>query len=504
MDALQSGLWLGLQTAIEPVTLLYCFIGVFLGTLIGVIPGIGVLAAISLLLPVTYHLPTVPAIVMLAGVFYGSQYGNSITSILLNLPGTPSSAVTCLDGSPMAKNGQAGLALFTNVSASFMGSVFGILVLVLFAPAIAALGLEFGPPEYFAVMLLGLVAASTMGGGSIIKGLAMVTLGLLLGTVGIDINSGISRFSFGVPQLFDGINIVALAMGVFGVTEVINGAASKSRGVPYSQFRLHSLLPKTAKEVTVTGMPILRGSCIGSFFGTLPGTGAGISSFIAYAMEKRMAKEPERFGKGAVEGVAAPESANNAAAITAFVPTLTLGIPGDVVMALVLGAMILHGVQPGPMLMSDHPDLFWGLIVSFGLGSLMLIILNLPLIKVWVTILRIPFRYLYPAILIFIALGVYSVSASLFDIAIVAGVGVLGYGMLLARFNPAPLLLGFVLGPLLEENFRRSLMLSHGDLSTFISRPISSAFLAACAALLVWSASSWLRRRRRHAKQATA
>lgn len=491
MDIL-NGLLLGLESAMQPVTLLYCFIGVFLGTLIGVLPGIGALATISLLLPITYHIPPTAAIVMLAGVYYGAQYGGSTASILLNLPGTPSSAVACLDGYPMAKQGRAGVALFMTTIASFVGSMLGILMLVLFSPSIAELGLKFGPAEYFAMMVVGLIAASTMASGSPAKGLAMVTLGLLLGTVGTDVNSGVSRFDFDIPELMDGINLVALAMGVFGIAEVVS-SVNLVRETDVKEKITWAAMQPTRQDVRDSILPMLRGTGIGSFFGALPGTGASIASFMSYAVEKKMAKDPSRFGNGAIEGVTAPESANNAAAQTAFVPTLSLGIPGDAVMALMLGALIIHGIQPGPLLMTQQPELFWGLIVSFGIGNIMLMILNLPMIGLWVAILRIPYRVLFPAIIVFISLGVYSVNNNAFDIYMVAIIGALGYLLSVLRFEAAPLLLGFVLGPLMEENLRRALLLSRGDMMTFVERPISAGFLAFGGALIAWSAWSALR-----------
>jgi putative tricarboxylic transport membrane protein len=487
-----DGLLIGLQSAMDPATLLYCFIGVFLGTLIGVLPGIGALATISLLLPITYHIAPTAAIVMLAGVYYGAQYGGSTASILLNLPGTPSSAVACLDGYPMARQGRAGVALFMTTIASFVGSMLGILILVLFAPSIAELGLKFGPAEYFAMMLLGLIAASTLASGSAAKGLSMVVLGLLLGTVGTDINSGAARYSYDIPELMDGISLVALAMGVFGISEVIS-SVNQVRGSQVKEKISMKTMTPTRTDVRRSILPMLRGTGIGSFFGALPGTGAAIASFMAYAVEKKVSKTPERFGHGAIEGITAPESANNAAAQTAFVPTLSLGIPGDAVMALMLGALIIHGIQPGPLLMTQQPDLFWGLIVSFGIGNIMLMVLNLPLIGVWVAILRIPYRILYPAILVFISLGTYSVHNNVFDIYMVAIVGAVGYALSIFRFEAAPLLLGFVLGPLMEENLRRALLLSRGDMMTFLERPISAGFLSGCSALVLWSAFSALK-----------
>lgn len=502
-----DGLLIGLQSAMDPVTLLYCFIGVFLGTLIGVLPGIGALATISLLLPITYHIPPTAAIVMLAGVYYGAQYGGSTASILLNLPGTPSSAVACLDGYPMARQGRAGVALFMTTIASFVGSMLGILILVLFAPSIAELGLKFGPAEYFAMMLLGLIAASTLASGSAAKGLSMVVLGLLLGTVGTDINSGAARFTYDIPELMDGISLVALAMGVFGISEVISSINQVRETEVKEKISMKTMTP-TRADVKRSIMPMLRGTGIGSFFGALPGTGAAIASFMAYAVEKKVSKTPEMFGHGAIEGITAPEAANNAASQTSFVPTLSLGIPGDAVMALMLGALIIHGIQPGPLLMTQQPDLFWGLIVSFGIGNIMLMVLNLPLIGVWVAILRIPYRVLYPAILVFISLGTYSVHNNVFDIYMVAAVGAVGYVLSILRFEAAPLLLGFVLGPLMEENLRRALLLSRGDMMTFLDRPISAGFIGFCFVLVLWSAygalKRWLLARERKADRMTS
>lgn len=481
-----DGILGGLQTVMSPQILLYCFLGVFLGTLVGVLPGIGSLATISLLLPITYHLPPVGAIIMLAGVYYGAQYGGSTASILLNLPGHAAAVVACLDGNPMAKQGKAGIALFMTTIASFIGSMIGLIALVMFSPAIAQLGLKFGAAEYFSMMLLGLIAASTLSSGSPAKGLAMVTLGLLLGTIGTDVDSGTIRFSFDILELSDGLSLVALAMGLFGLPEIINSLSNTQGTKIQDKVTLRSMIP-SRQEVKQSTMPMLRGSGVGSFFGALPGTGPAISSFMAYAIEKRVAKDPSRFGKGAIEGVTAPESANNAAAQTGFVPTLSLGIPGDAIMALMLGALIIHGIQPGPMLITDQPILFWGLIASFLVGNIMLVILNIPLIGVWVSILKIPYRLLYPAILIFICLGTYSVINSVFNIYVVAVVGALGYLMLVLRFDAAPLLLGFVLGPLMEENLRRAMRLSRGDPMTFIERPISATFIGIAAAILLWS-----------------
>jgi TctA family transporter len=498
-----ANLALGFSVALSLQNLFWCFVGVFLGTFIGVLPGIGALATISMLLPITFHLNPTSAIIMLAGIYYGANYGGSTASILLNLPGTPSAAVACLDGYPMAKKGQAGVALMVTTLASFVGSTIGILLFTGFAPALAEIGLMFGPADYFAMMLLGLVAASTLSSGAPIKGIAMVVAGLALGLVGTDVQTGQQRFTFGIPQLSDGISLVALAMGLFGIAEVI---ASIGRVSGRAQYE-HSVLPwkrefwialaPSREDWKRTPGPMLRGSAFGCFFGTLPGTGSTIASFLSYAFEKRISKTPERFGKGAIEGVTAPESANNAASQTAFIPTLTLGIPGDVVMALMLGALIIHGIQPGPRLVTEHPELFWGLAASFWIGNAMLVVLNLPLIGIWVAMLRIPYSILYPAILMFVAIGVFSINNSAFDVYLVALFGIIGYIMMLLRFEPAPLILGFVLGPLMEEHLRRAMLLSRGDPMVFLERPISAVFVTLTAALLVLALWTTLRPKRR-------
>ncbi|MEX0959432.1 MAG: tripartite tricarboxylate transporter permease [Burkholderiales bacterium] len=491
-----ANLGLGFATAFSPMNLLYCFFGVFLGTLIGVLPGIGALATISLLLPVTFHLPATAALVMLAGVYYGAQYGGSTASILLNLPGTPAAAVACLDGYPMAKQGRAGVALFMTTVGSFAGASLGIVALSVFGPKIAEIGLAFGPAEYFSMMLLGLIAASTLSQQSPVKGIAMVVFGLLLGMVGTDVNSGALRFTFGLPGLIDGINLVAIAMGLFGVSEVIASITSLHAGrVAKGGISLRSMVP-TRDDLSRSWLPMLRGGGVGSFFGALPGAGASIASFMSYAVEKRVARDPSRFGKGAIEGVVAPETANNASAQTAFIPTLTLGIPGDATMALMLGALMIHGIIPGPGLVSEHPDLFWGLIASFWIGNVLLVILNLPLIGIWVRILAIPYRLLYPAILLFVCLGVYSINNSVFDVGVAMVFGAVGYVMILLRFEPAPLLLGFILGPLMEEHLRRALLLSRGEVTVFFERPISAGFMIATFLLLGWAILSMIRRRR--------
>lgn len=494
-----DNLLLGFQVASDPTILWYCFFGVFLGTAVGVLPGIGALAAISLLLPMTYHMSPTAAIVMLAGVYYGAQYGGSTASILMNLPGGPASAVTCLDGYPMARKGKAGIALFITTIASLFGAMIGLVLLVLFSPAIAEVGLKFGPAELFSMMVMGLVAASSMGTGSPIKGLAMVVMGVLLGMVGTDVNSGAARFTMDIPELMDGINLVALAMGLFGVAEVVRGIHSQDETQKIEKVTLRSMIP-TKQEMNRSYPAMLRGSALGSALGALPGVGPSIAAFMAYAIEKKVAKNPAEFGQGAVQGIAAPESANNAAAQTAFVPSLSLGIPGDAVMAIMLGALIIHGIQPGPMLINEQPEMFWGLVVSFFIGNIMLVLLNIPTIGIWVSLLRIPFTWLYPAILVFVALGVYSVNNNHFDIYMVAVLGVVGYIFMLLRFEAAPLLLGYILGPMVEENLRRALLLSRGDPSIFVDRPISATLLAITVLMLGWTMFKFLQRslRRRH------
>lgn len=491
----------GLATATAPDVLVWCVFGVVLGTFVGVLPGIGAMATISLLLPITYYVSPESALIMLAGVYYGSQYGGAVASILLRLPGTPQSAVTTMDGYPMAQQGRAGVALFVSMVSSFIGSIFGILVLVALSGVLSRAATGFGAADYAAMMVLGLVAASTIGGGHAAKGLAMVVLGMILGCVGTDVNSGAQRFTFGLVPLMDGVNLVALAMGLFGVAEVIGSIREAERTGPPPHVPLRALIP-TRDDMRRIPLPSLRGAALGSFFGALPGTGSTLSSFLAYGVEQRVSRTPERFGKGAVEGVAGPESANNAAAITAFVPTLTLGIPGDPIMALMLGALVIHGVQPGPMMLTERPEMFWGLVASFGIGNLLLLILNLPLIGIWVSMLRLPFRWLYPAILVFVCLGVWSVRGSGFDILAVAVIGLAGYGLTLARFNPALLLLGFVLGPLIETNLRRALLISRGDPMVFLERPVAAAFVLTAAALLARSLWQAMRRTRGSRRQA--
>lgn len=484
---LLSNLALGFATAATVYNLTYCFVGVFLGTFIGVLPGVGPLAAVAMLLPVSFYLPPETALVMLAGVYYGAEYGGSIASILLNIPGTPSASVTCLDGYPMARDGRAGVALFSTAIASFFGAIFGVVVMVLLSPALAEFALLFGPAEYFAVMVLGLVAASVVSTSGALRGVMMVCLGILLGTVGVDINSGETRFVVGMPELRDGVSLVVVAMGLFGISEVMVSARGATRSYATERISMSKFLPTRSEWLRSIG-PAIRGSAIGSFFGTLPGTGQTVASFVGYALEKRISPRGDKFGTGQIEGVVVPEAANNAAAQTAFIPTLTLGIPGSTTMALMLGALMIHGITPGPRLISEHPELFWGLIVSFLFGNLFLLILNIPLIGLWVRLLRVPHYYLYPTVVVLICVGVYSIDNSIFDIWITLAFGVLGYVLRLFRFEPAPLLIGFVLGPMMEEFFRRAMLLSRGDPMVFLERPGSAALLGIALVLLLATA----------------
>ncbi|MVW71505.1 tripartite tricarboxylate transporter permease [Bordetella sp. 15P40C-2] len=485
---------LGLSTALAWNNLLWCIIGVSLGTLIGVIPGVGTLATMSLLFPITYVLEPTAALIMLAGIWYGSTYGGSTASILLNLPGTPANAVTCLDGFPLAKQGRAGVALLMTTVASFFGASVGIIMMMLFAPVISEVAFKFGPAEYFSIMVLGLVAASVVSSGSAIKAITMVVGGIMLGLVGTDVNSGVARFDLGFPELQDGIQIVAIAMGLFGLTEIIasiNHVKSSDRKVDVS---MKSMLP-TRDEMRRSWWPMARGSGLGSFFGILPGVGPTVAAYMAYALEKRTSKTPERFGKGAIEGIMAPESANNASDQASFIPTMTLGIPGSVTMALIIGALMIHGIQPGPQMLTEQPQMFWGLVMSFWIGNIILVILNVPMIGLWVRVLLIPYHILYPAIVMFICIGTYAVNNNVFDVYAVLAFGIAGYVLRRLDFEPAPLLLGYVLGPMLEENFRRAMLLSRGSFSTFVERPISMWVLLFTALLLVWGIRSSLRHR---------
>lgn len=502
MDTLTSLLH-GFSVALDPTNLMWVVFGVFVGNLIGVLPGLGVLASISILLPMTYSMSPTAAIIMLGGIYYGSQYGGGITSIMLNLPGSAAHAVTCLDGNPLARSGRAGSALFMLIFSSFIAATLGILAMMFFSPWLAEAAFEFGPADTFSMMLLGLLAGATLAKGSTLKGIAMVVLGLILGVMGTDVNTGISRFYFGVPELQDGLQIVAIAMGLFGVADFllnINHPDTKTTQLA-AVVSTRALRPQRGDLRQARGA-IARGSAIGTVFGILPGTGPTIASFIAYASEKRLAKEPQRFGRGAIEGVASPEAANSASTQTSFIPTLTLGIPGDPTMALILAALLVHGIQPGPGMLSNHPDMFWGLIASFWVGNIVLLILNLPLIGMWIRLLSVPFKYLFPSALFFICVGVYSTNNNLFDVGVVLVFGLTGFVLTRLRFEAAPLLLGFVLGPLVEENFRRAVLLSKGNLLTFIERPISAGFIAACALMLLTLVFTQTRTAYRHRSEA--
>ena len=478
-----SDILLGFSVALSAYNLFYCLVGVTLGTFIGVLPGLGPLVTISVLLPITFSLPPETALIMLAGIYYGAAYGGSTTAILVNIPGESSSVVTCIDGYAMAKQGRAGPALAMTTIASFAAGCIATLVVALFAPPLATWALGFQSPEYFALMVLGLLTATALAHGSLLKSLGMVILGLLLGLVGTDVTSGTFRFTYQFMELTDGLSFVVVAMGMFGIAEVIMTLEQPVRRVLVST-KIRHMMP-TAEDFRAAWKPILRGTGLGSFFGILPGAGTTISSFMSYAVEKRVARDPSRFGQGAIEGIAGPESANNAAAQTSFIPTLTLGIPGSATMALMLGALTVYGIAPGPRVMTSHPSLFWGLIASMWIGNLMLLVLNLPLIGIWVRMLTVPYRLLYPAIVLLCCVGVYTLANSSFDVFVMALFGVLGYLLRKLDFSPAPLLLGFVLGPMMEENLRRSMLLSRGDPMIFFSRPLSLIMLLAAAGLLV-------------------
>ncbi|MEI7678557.1 MAG: tripartite tricarboxylate transporter permease [Betaproteobacteria bacterium] len=479
-----SNLILGFTVAMSAQNLFYCFIGCLLGTLIGVLPGIGPVATIAMLLPITFNLPPIPALIMLAGIYYGASYGGSTTAILVNLPGESSSVVTCIDGYQMGRQGRAGPALAIAALGSFFAGCVGTVLIALFGPPLAELAFEFGAAEYFSMMVLGLIAAVVLASGSLVKAVGMIIIGLLGGLVGTDVNSGIARYSFGVSELSDGIGFVSVAMGMFGFGEIISnlGQTSETKNIEVS--KVHSLMP-TWEDIKVSIGPIMRGTAIGTIFGILPGSHTVIASFSSYTLEKKLAKDPSRFGKGAIEGVAGPESANNASAQTCFIPLLTLGIPTGAVMALMVGAMTIQGIAPGPQVMTQKPDLFWGMIASMWIGNLMLVILNLPLIGMWVQFLKIPYRVLFPSILLFIAIGAYSINNSPFEVYMAALFGFFGYYASKWGCEAAPLILGFVLGPLMEENLRRAMLISRGDPSVFFTRPISLGMLLVSFALLL-------------------
>ena len=489
-----GNLALGFETAFTPVNLLFCLIGVALGTAVGVLPGIGPTATMAMLLPITFGFDPVTSLIMLAGIYYGAQYGGSTTAILINLPGESSAAVTAIDGHAMAKRGLAGKALATAALGSFFAGTVGTLVVALFAGPISRVALQFGPAEYFSLVVLGLVASISLSSGSTLKALAMIVLGLLFGTVGQDLTSGVPRFTFGQRELFQGLSFVSLAVGLFGIAEIVrNLERDITRDVVVKKVEKLWLTREDFRRIR---MPVLRGTGLGAALGVLPGAGHVLASFVSYGVEKRASKNPEEFGKGAIEGVAGPESANNAAAQTSFIPLLTLGFPANSIMALLIGALIIQGITPGPNVITDEPELFWGLIVSFWIGNLFLVVLNLPLIGLWVKMLTIPYRWLFPAIIAFATIGTYSLGLNAYFVYSIAFFGILGYVLIKLGCEPAPLLLGFVLGPLLEEYLRRSLIISRGDPSVFVTRPLSAALLALAAVALTVAVLPSVRQKR--------
>src|SRR5262249_55946244 len=491
-----TDLWYGFGVALEPHNLLWCFVGVLIGNMLGVLPGMGPLATISILLPLTFGMKPVAAILMIAGVYYGAQYGGAICSILLNLPCHPPHAVTCLDGFPMTKKGKGGVALGVTVIGSFIGASWGITEMIFLAPLLVRVALQFGPAEVCSLMLLGLLAGSTLARGSPLKGVAMTCLGLLIGVIGSDIETGAPRLTFGLIGLTDGVEIVALALGLFGIAEfMLSVNQTASIDMKYSNVRLRDMRP-SKQELKQAFPAMIRGTIVGSLCALIPGTGPTIASFVAYATEKKLSKTPERFGTGAIEGVACPEASTHSSVQGDFIPTMSLGIPGDAVMALLLGALIIQGIVPGPQLIKDHPDIFWGLIASFWIGNILLVILNVPMIGLWVKLLMIPYKYLYPSALFFVCIGVYSTNNDMFQVGEVLVIGLVGYVLNMLGFHPAPILLGFVLGPRVEENFRRAMLISRGDLLTFVERPISAFFVALSVLLIAVQIYIWLRGRK--------
>jgi putative tricarboxylic transport membrane protein len=495
MSELLANLALGFSVAAHPYNIGFCLLGALVGTLVGVLPGIGTVATVAMLLPITFGLPTVGALIMLAGIYYGAQYGGSTTSVLVNIPGEAGSVVTCLDGHQMARQGRAGAALsIAAIGSFFAGCVATVLVAALGTP-LTSLALLFGPAEYFSLMVLGLIFAVVLAKGSILNAIAMILLGLLLSMIGSDLETGAGRMTFDIAELSDGIGFSNVAMGIFGFAEIIRNLEMSQESRDIVKGKIKGLMP-TRQDLIDSSGAIARGTILGSLLGILPGGGAVVSSFAAYTFEKRISKHPERFGHGEIRGVAAPEAANNAAAQTSFIPLLTLGIPPNAVMALMVGAMTIHGIVPGPQVMTKQPELFWGMVASMWLGNLMLIIINLPLVGVWVSLLRVPYRLLYPSIIVFCCIGIYSINNSPTDVVISAIFGLVGYWLTKHDFEPAPLVLAFVLGPLMEENLRRAMLIARGDATVFITRPISGALIAIAAALLVIAALPMIRKRR--------
>ncbi|PKL07049.1 MAG: hypothetical protein CVV53_01345, partial [Spirochaetae bacterium HGW-Spirochaetae-9] len=485
MQEIFSNLALGMQTAMTWTNILWVVIGGSLGTIIGMLPGLGPATGVAVLIPITFGMNPATALITMCAVYYGAMFGGSRASIMINVPGDASAIVSCFDGYPMTKQGRAGPALAISAIASFIGGMIGVVLVIAAAIPMARIALRFGAPEYAMLVVLGLMAATLVGTGSQLRSLAMVLVGVALGLIGADTTTGFYRF-VAMPELADGVSLVSLAMGLFGVSEIIRSVNSDAPPQAKVSVSMRDILPTRAELRSVIG-PILRGAGVGSFFGALPGTGAAIASFMSYAVEKRVSRTPGKFGTGHLPGIAAPESSNNAAAQTSFIPTLTLGVPGDAVMALMIGALVLNGVIPGPRLMVDQPTLFWGVIASFVVGNLVLLLINIPLIRLWVLLLRIPYRKLYPVITIMICVGVYSHRSSVVDVALTLAFGVIGYLLKNYRFEPAPLLLGFVLGPLFEENFRRAMLLNGGDFTVFATRPISATLLACTVLLLAYS-----------------
>jgi putative tricarboxylic transport membrane protein len=496
MDVL-SNLALGFAVALTVQNIVYCLIGVLLGTVIGVLPGIGPVTTVAMLLPISFTLPPESALILLAGIYYGAQYGGSTTAILVNIPGEASSVVTTIDGHQMALKGRAGPALGIAAIGSFFAGSVSTLLIALAAPPLAAIALQFGPAEYFSLMVCGLIAAVVLAHGSLIKAIAMVVLGLLLGLVGTDVNSGARRFNFGMTGLADGVEFVALSMAIYGIAEVVYNLEKKQETSVVSA-PVGRVWPSLADLRLCVGA-ILRGTSLGAILGVLPGGGALLAAFAAYSLEKNVARPPRHFGDGDIRGVAAPESANNAGAQTSFIPMLTLGIPGNPTMAMMIGALMIHGIAPGPRVMTDRPGLFWGLIASMWLGNFMLVVLNLPMVGLWVRLLRVPYRLLYPAIIVFCCIGVYAINSKPFDAFVMAFFAVFGYVALKLDCEPAPLILGFVLGPMMEENLRRALLISRGDPMVFLQEPISLAFLVIAAGLLLVIAAPAIRVRREEA-----
>ena len=486
-------LWYGFGIALQPHNLMWSVFGVLIGNLIGVLPGMGALTTISMLLPLTYVIAPVPAILMLAGIFYGSQYGGAIGAILLNLPSHPPHAVTCLDGYPLTKMGKGGTALGITMMCSFFAASVGIIVMIFMSPLLVQIAFKFGPTEICSIMLLGLLAGATMSRGSPLKGVAMTVFGLFCGVIGTDVISGTARYTFDLPDLADGVELGALFMGLFGIADFLMSVNRTVVKITDTKMSMKDMRPSRA-EIKEAFWPMVRGTLVGTLFGAMPGTGPTITTFIAYAIERKISKTPEKFGHGMIAGVASPEASSHSKTQVDFIPTMSLGIPGDAVMALILGALIIKGIQPGPQLITEHPDIFWGLIASFWIGNVLLVILNVPMIGVWVRLLRVPYKYLFPAALFFIAVGVYSTKSSLFDVGEVAVFGIMGAIFLWLDFQIAPIALGFVLGPMLEENFRRAMLLSRGDIGVFIHRPISAWFIAACSLLILAQVYAYVRR----------